>query len=74
MKIEMGKKYQFNTFEEAFEGKKFRRVLAIDAEGTYPVVVELSGGRIVTFTADGLYLSDADGGDPEEGLFEIKGN
>ena len=73
MKIEMGKKYQFNTDDESMKGRKFRRVLAIDAEGTYPVVAEFSGGLILTFTAEGLYLTDTDGGDPEEMLIEVKG-
>ena len=73
MKIEMDKKYQFNTDDGLHYGRKFRRVLAIDAEGLYPVVVELFGGEIETFTAEGVSMIDYDGELEEDNLIEIKG-
>ena len=75
MKIEMGKKYRFNSSDGLCYGRGFRRVLAIDAEGPYPVVVELSGGAIESFTAEGLYVADYEYSQhPENNMIEIEGN
>ena len=75
MKIEMGKKYRFNSPNGVYKGKKIRRVLVIDAEGRYPVVVELEGGMIETFSAAGGYWGDTRStSHPENNLVEVKEN
>ena len=60
MKIEMGKKYRFDSGDGTFYGSAFRRVLAIDVEGLFPVAVELEGWTIVPLTLDGKYWTDKD--------------
>lgn len=70
MKVEMGKQYEFNSLDGTLYGQKFRRVLAVDVNGIFPVVIELEDGKLQTYTAKGtsytLKKSETD-------LVEIKG-
>ncbi len=52
-KIEMGKQYKSSAPDGLFAGSKFRRIIAIDCNGLYPVLVELDNGYLHKFTADG---------------------
>ena len=75
MKIEIGKKYQIITSAGLPYGRKFRRVLAVDVAGIYPVVVELLGGEIERFTYEGralVFVGDYDEECEEVILIEVK--
>jgi len=55
-KVEMGKQYKSSSPDGLFYGRAFRRVLAVDCAGDYPVAIELADGRVEQFTEYGHYF------------------
>ena len=54
-KVEIGKQYKSSAPDGLFAGTAFKRVLAVDCAGSYPVAIELADGRIDKFTEDGYF-------------------
>jgi len=57
-KVEMGKQYKSSEPAGLFDGIAFRRVLAVDCIGKYPVAIEFENGEILRYTEDGYWRVD----------------
>ena len=75
MKIEMGKKYRFNSSDGMKEMRSVRRVVAVDMLGMYPVLVELNDGSTERFSAEGAEFKHKTSYDNSENdLIEVQEN